>query len=425
MDSATRSLIEAIHRSPMRAALVLTGGGTGASAQLLAVPGGSRTILEVAVPYHEDALCGYLGFRPEQFCSAETAAALAERALERARALTPGESFTQPLAQPLAGLAVTASLATDRPKRGDHRFYVATAMEGATTVAGLILKKDARDREGEETLLDAVILNQLAQAFGVKERLSVPLLPDEKLEVEDRSPGSLLDRLLKGAEACLCLEPDGRLRADAEKPRLLLPGAFNPLHEGHRRLARTAEKLTGMPAAFELSILNVDKPPLQAEAVRQRMRQFHWLAPLWLTRAATFAEKVTLFPAVVFVVGIDTLVRIVDARYYDNDPVLMAERLEHLRSRGCRFLVAGRKDAAGLFRQLPEAGVPPSWRDLFTPVPEQEFHCDLSSTELREPVARPGGNQPWTDADCSAVPEQESRDLSSTELWEPGGNQPS
>ncbi len=121
MDPDARSLIEAIHRSPAKVALVLTGGGVTAAGQLLSVPGGSRTILEVIVPYHENALCDYLGFQPEQFCSADTAAAMAERALDRARAVAPDDS--------LVGLGATASLATDRPKKGEHRFHVATATE--------------------------------------------------------------------------------------------------------------------------------------------------------------------------------------------------------------------------------------------------------------------------------------------------------
>src|SRR5690349_6017210 len=113
MDSATRSLIEALHGAPRRCVLALTGGGTSAAALLLTVPGSSRTILEVLVPYHEQALSECLGRRPGQFCAAATARAMAQRALERARWLAPGER--------VCGAGCTASLATDRPKRGDHR----------------------------------------------------------------------------------------------------------------------------------------------------------------------------------------------------------------------------------------------------------------------------------------------------------------
>src|SRR5438105_2137898 len=90
MEPAIHQLIEALHRAPYQCALALTGGGTGAAAWLLSVPGGSRTVLEIAVPYHEQALMEYLGSRPEQFCSAATGRALAARAYERAFWLAPG-----------------------------------------------------------------------------------------------------------------------------------------------------------------------------------------------------------------------------------------------------------------------------------------------------------------------------------------------
>src|SRR5215468_7973730 len=116
MDPATRQLIEAIHRAPGRCVLALNGGGASAAGLLLSVPGGSRTVLEVVVPYDEAALADFLGRRPEHFCSPATGRELAARALDRARWLAPGEA--------LVGVGCTASLATDRPKRGNHRFHV-------------------------------------------------------------------------------------------------------------------------------------------------------------------------------------------------------------------------------------------------------------------------------------------------------------
>ncbi len=60
MDPDIRELIQQIHAVPRKSALVITGGGVSAAGWLLAVPGGSRTILEVAVPYASEALADYL-----------------------------------------------------------------------------------------------------------------------------------------------------------------------------------------------------------------------------------------------------------------------------------------------------------------------------------------------------------------------------
>src|SRR5205814_4836460 len=126
----------------------------------------------------------------------------------------------------------------------------------------LVLTKGARDRAGEEAVLHAVLLHALAEAAGVAERLTTPLLSGEKLDASAETPADPVLQLLGGTIARLCVESDGRMRKAAPTPPVLVPGAFNPAHGGHRRLADAATRLTGQPAAFELSVHNVDKPPL-------------------------------------------------------------------------------------------------------------------------------------------------------------------
>ena len=48
----------------------------------------------------------------------------------------------------------------------------------------------------------------------------------------------------------------------------------------------------------------------------RRVAQFAEVGPVWLTRAATFAEKAALFPGAAFVLGWDTAVRVIDPKYY-------------------------------------------------------------------------------------------------------------
>src|SRR5437870_9427160 len=113
-----KAIVERVHAFGRRVVLAVTGGGSGVIAELLRVPGGSRTLVEAIVPYGPDALIDFLGREPEQACSTETAIALARRALARAsRRSGPGAR--------LVGVGVTASLVTDRPKRGEHRCHIA------------------------------------------------------------------------------------------------------------------------------------------------------------------------------------------------------------------------------------------------------------------------------------------------------------
>lgn len=381
MSPTTRRLIGSVHATPHRAVLALTGGGAQAVGQLLGVPGASRTVLESIIPYDETALIEFLGQRPTQFCCLETSILMACRALDRARWLAPGE--------PVLGVGCTATLATDRPKRGDHRVFLALASDTATVTYALTLSKGARDRAGEEAVVDALLLNGLAAACGVADRVSVALLPGENVLMDQRPEPGPLAALVRGEVAAVCVEPDGVLRGAQTEAGLLLPGAFNPLHHGHRELAAVAERRTGRSVAFELSMANVDKPPLTAADVRRRAAQFSWGARLWVTRAPTFVEKAALFPGTIFVVGADTAERIVQPRYYHDRPDLMVAALADIRRRGCRFLVAGREDGTGRYVDPAACAVPEGFGELFEGVPETEFRVAVSSTQLRQNTCLP------------------------------------
>ena len=179
VDAELRALVERIHGAPLQAALVASGAGSQAIAWLLGVPGASRTVLEASVPYARQAMVDYLGREPAEYASAETAVALAEAARERASRQREGEA-------PVAGLACAATIATDRPKRGEHRAFVALASDRGTSLATLVLEKGARDRDGEEDVVSRLILDIFARECGIEDRPALPLLTSE--HVDERSP---------------------------------------------------------------------------------------------------------------------------------------------------------------------------------------------------------------------------------------------
>lgn len=165
-------------------------------------------------------------------------------------------------------------------------------------------------------------------------------------------------------------------------PPLVFPGAFNPLHAGHRAMADFAAQRVGQKVEFEISLLNVDKPPLAVDDVIRRVEQFPPHETVWLTCAARFTQKADLFAGATFIVGLDTIARLIDARYYDGDATGPQRAIEHLAARGCRFLVFGRSGANG-FQSLSQLALPPSLAALCDEIPEADFRHDLSSTELR------------------------------------------
>ncbi len=371
-----RTVIQALHDHPARVALVITGAGSRALAWLLGVAGASRTVLEAVVPYSYAALSAYLGWEPERVVTAQAARTLAAVAYARARGYAPS-------AEPLIGVSCTATIATDRPKRGAHRCHIGVWDGKAATIHSLVLRKGLRDRDGEEEIVSRLLIHALAAACGLEVAIPLELAEGESVVTTHEAINDPLARLFEGSVGKLTYYGADVFVADEPLRGAILPGSFNPLHEGHIRLAQVAEARLGQRVIFEISVHNVDKPSLTREQVMVRVRQFaEGPRRVVLTGEPLYAGKAALFPGCTFVIGYDTAQRLIDPAYYGGDPQQMLAALGTVRAAGCRFLVAGRQ-WGGMFRTLADLPLPAGYEDLFEGLPEEVLHVDLSSTELR------------------------------------------
>jgi hypothetical protein len=224
---------------------------------------------------------------------------------------------------------------------------------------------------------------------------------------------------------------------------LVFPGSFNPVHVGHLALAnasiKTLEKHepyvhprrhNDKPIFFELSLTNADKPSIDPKIVASRVKKFIELAsasssPLFpqqwgivLTRAPLFEQKLKILrskvlnrlegpgdsPRINFVIGTDTMVRILNPKYYRNKArESMIESLLELKASGAGFIVGGRleqspsqtTDDGGsssaprfVSGQVELVGLPDEVASMFAIMEESEFRVDLSSSQIRKEQER-------------------------------------
>ncbi len=376
MESNIKQFIQAIHGAPERIVLVAAGAGTEAISNLLGVAGATRTLLEALVPYSTAAFDEFLGQRPAKYVTERTARLMAGRAFTRARWLNNATN-------PVVGIACTASIITERPKRGEHRAYIATWQPDRLVEYSIHLNKGDRNRAEEESLVSHMIINALANALSLDMQLPLALKKSDKATMTTHHFGQATQQMDAGAVHCFDVASDGHIRHRHSKPKAILSGSFNPLHDGHLELLQVSSRLLQHPVAFECSSQNADKPAISPETMLHRISQFAGRWPIYVTNAATYLEKSRLFPNTIFIIGFDTAERVLHPRYYQNSQASLHAALAEIKAQGCSFMVAGRKDKAAVFRSCEQLSVPEPFNNLFKSIPANAFRKDISSAELR------------------------------------------
>lgn len=247
-DSRSTARLAAFRRlreTPRRFVFSISGGGSAFLSDYLALPGASASFLEALIPYSPEATNAFLGFRPENYSSERTARLLASAALRRARTLAAAErkernpdenkkikksdvnaaSDSSPSENNaaknenaklrnkneiikefdfsdfnLVGVGATASLVSDRPKRGEHRIFCAVETLFEMFSATLTLEKGARDRAAEERLAaDFILTVLLFAAENAVDRAAALELADATANASDSKLNAPLSPLFPTA----------------------------------------------------------------------------------------------------------------------------------------------------------------------------------------------------------------------------------
>lgn len=364
MNETDKKVIDAINNSPYKAYFAITGGGQTFIGDYMSRSGASKTVIGAIVPYSQYAFDKFVKWPVESYASEKAARQLAVAAYNECIA-----AGVEPIYA--VGVGAACSLAKDGERKGRvHKIHVAAHMRNSTYAYNGEYNQGAT-REEEEYCVSKLLLHVLNTVTVNAEHTYAPTF--DKYSVTDVD-GSLYSNVLEKPDTIMFTAKFD----DEQSTRVIYPGSWNPLHDGHKQIIQIAEKILKAQVILELSIRNADKGQLDHAEISQRVAELSKNYPLALTNAPTFVEKAAKFrrrfngDKIVFVVGADTWNRIWDIKYA-GPPAAVEHTLEEY---DVKFLVFGR-DNTPIYQGAGE-------RLRIKDLRATEFDMSMSSTELRK-----------------------------------------
>ncbi len=385
-DRDVRELVQAIHTNPVnpvKVVIAMAGNGLDGVAHLMRHGNGSATLIGQHLFYSQTMAHEYIGSKVGKMVSQPCARYLAMAAYHEALSCAEAGDV-------VAGVGSTTSLVKpDGEREGrQHLIHVAVQTRSVTRWVTLELQP-GRSREEEEWLAGMIILGEIARLRGhvhKADRIIIPSVGDHDGHTSDSVNAALSFNLLievvHGERDCfLWLNGMPTKNFNLNAPHAFFPGSFNPIHDGHRRMIDIAAKKLDLPVLLEMSVTNVDKPPMDYIDFQKRMSLIG-NQPVVVSNAPKFYNKSDMLPkGSIFIVGMDTMKRIVDPAY--GADALTGFEGSSIRKNGNKFLVFCR-DVGGKIESVTDLPRYEQIKDLIIPVSPDEFLSRTSSTAIRD-----------------------------------------
>lgn len=356
--------------------VVATGAGAGLQKMLWEIPGSSAYLSGCSFPYDGAEQEELLGFMPEHFCSEEAAVDLACAAYMKAYKFGGKKAV---------GLAVTASVASEKIHKGDHRAFACIVTDDTIRTAHETFDKavgiGARTQDGEDC--DYLGFYLLVDTLGVQDFTAGHVDFYHYQDATALAADQFWKRPCFLATGHRGIEPGGRFA--------IMPGAFNPPHEGHFGAARASSDEYNYPALFETTAEPPHKAALTVQELLQRAKMLHGYDRIFTRKLPYYLDKARAYPGKPFILGADAMVRMMDPKWGLN-PIDMFKEFINLNT---KLFVASREIAGKLvtcedilnaLRQDNEMkGVWSLATNVLMPL---DGHWNISSTELREQAKR-------------------------------------
>jgi hypothetical protein len=352
--------------------VIATGAGAGLQDELWKEPGSSAYLSGASFPYSPEEHQEILGFVPDHYCSEIDALDLAMAAYMKAY-LFGGK-------KPV-GLGLTASVASEKKHRGDHRIYACVMTDDQILSCSLCLDKNvgsaARFADGQ--VANHIGLHLILTGVGITSLADLTSNLPSNVLIADSNTNALL------ANDRFFLRPffnsNGERGLLGPKQKIaLMPGGFNPPHEGHFGLRDQFEANEDKWVVFEVVDNPPHKVPLSVQELLKRAKMLRgW--PVLFTHNNKYIDKARAFSHTPIIVGADALLRILDPKWGKPINPLLDEFI----ALGTQFYVADRlvdnklTSLEDILATLPDD----SARKLIVISHRLPGRWDISSTELR------------------------------------------
>jgi hypothetical protein len=389
----------------------ITGGGVSSFSMLFSQAGASSSILECTIPYACEATLEYTNSDEiKSWASVDTANRLAYAAFLRCNKLIKASNKgSSDLTNKSIGIGGTGNLVSNGNwKKGEQGIYISCKSDNNMINFHLNLYKGInpkpfRTRQEEDDLCGKLIVCVCAYECGLFDNDSLlDFMTHNGLSTEDslEISNDPIHELLNGKMKHLVCRPQEKrtfeFTSDFDISNLvMLPGSFNPLHEGHTNALVESMKLVATSVGmYELSVRNAAKPTLSYGEIISRLNNFRNQSfPILLTiDAPLFIKKAEDYPNSTFVIGIDTLLRLFDPKF--GEPEKTISDFKRITANGTRFIVFPRSVSsapdtlcisrdAQLSLNMVKDKIPPELFEFFTEVTDNKF-MDVSSSQLRK-----------------------------------------
>lgn len=368
-------LKELVDQKDLRIFVYATGAGAGIQSAIWHTLGCSSFFVGAEFPYAPSESSRALGYTPTSFVSEEMAIDLAMAAYVRA----------YEFGKKSVGIGLTASVASSRAHRGDHRIIVSGCSDDGVLTAYMTLPKGVGDeaRALDGKIADSLAIKILLHAAGQNYVLPKETHCDVPVMVADTNSQAFFS-----LEARPYFTSSGQRKSFTVEDRqnsVFYPGNFDPLHEGHIGAAEAtldyiANKIGKRKKVIFTTTTNPPhKSPLSSPEVLQRVALMKGHNFLVTKGDARYLDKARLFPNSSFILGADALIRMLDPKW----GVPTQDLLDELTNLKTTYYVLGRL-VEGKFITLHDIEdqypILYKYQHLFEPV---SGRWDVSSTEKR------------------------------------------